>query len=117
MTMSINGKYGTEFIEPQVDGNCEYLHREIHKLLYSREEEDSNLDTYFKKLQCKLGGMNEMFYHQPELITLMSVIESARIEASKPDYNHETYRTLIFDAHSILDRLFERKVQYDNLPG
>lgn len=102
----LSDKYNTGFTDSQLQQEAKFLHKEIHRLLYGRENEDPRLFIYYDKLQRTLSGMNELLSQPPELITLMSDIEAARIEALNSDYNHEAYRRLILDSHSILDRLF-----------
>lgn len=95
------------FRDPQLLEESKFLHNKIQQLLYSKEEEDPKIDRYFERLLYTLAGMNEIeIYCKPEMITLMSLIQAARLEAHKPDYNHTTYKDIIFEAHSVLDLLY-----------
>lgn len=116
MTMLNKTKYGVVFSKEQLKGECEFLHKEIHRLLYSEEEKDPQIINYFDKLQRELAGMNELLLCRPELVTLMSLLEAARLEVQKPDFDHSVYRNIIFDSHSVLDRLFRGDAN-DNTEG
>ena len=104
--MTTSSKYGVEFTEQQVEDQKAFLHHEIHKLLYSKEEGDPKLNVYFDKTIRLIAGMNELLSYPAELITLISLLQMGKAEANKPDYDHQVYRTIIFDSHSCLDRLF-----------
>ena len=105
-TPILKDKYGAAFSEQQLHKEAIYLHKEVHRLLYAKENNDSKLPVYYDKLQRLLAGLNGLLENPPELITLMSEIEAARIESLKKDFNHDAYRRLILDSHSIVDRLF-----------
>ena len=107
---------GVAFADKQIESQKEFLHHEIHKLLYSKEEGDPRLNTYFDKTMRLISGMNELLSYPPEIITLLSLLQAGKDEANKPDYNHQTYRSIIFDSHSCLDRLF-RGVGDDHVSG
>lgn len=99
-------KYGASFTPEQLKQESVFLHKEVHRLLYSKENEDSKLPVYFDKLQRTLAGLNGLLGEPAELVSLMSYIEAARMEQLNVDFNHEAYRKLILDSHSVLDRLF-----------
>ena len=105
-TVILMDKYGAGFTPEQLEKELEFLHKEVHRLLYGKENDDPKLPIYFDKLQRMLAGLNELLACPPELVSLMSDIEQARIEAANPDFDHEAYRRLILDSHSILDRMF-----------
>lgn len=102
----LKDKYGAEFTAIQLKQEAEFLHKEIHRLLYGKENDDPKLQIYYDKLQRMLAGMNELLSQPPELVSLMSDLEAARIEAASTEFSHDAYRRLILDSHSILDRLF-----------
>lgn len=99
-------KYGVGFTPEQLKQESVFLHKEVHRLLYSKENDDPKLPIYFDKLQRTLAGLNGLLGEPAELISLMSYIEAARMEQLKSDFNHDAYRRLILDSHSVLDRLF-----------
>ena len=41
----------------------------------------------------------------PYIIDLANTIECAKIEFESNDFNHDKYRKLIFDAHTIIDKI------------
>lgn len=88
------------------------LHKQIHWLLIYKEEDFPALDDYFKYLLFRLNGLYEMFPHDYRIIELTVLIESAKVEANKPNYDHTLYRKAILDAHSIVSAL-EDGVKYE----
>lgn len=65
-----------------------------------------NVDTYFNSLLLRLGGLNELFSCPPAMVTLQSVLQAARDEQLKNDFDWHTYRKLILDAEKMIDDLF-----------
>lgn len=98
-------KYG-EYSQEQLHSYKAKLHSKVHWLLIYKENKYPQLDNYFSSIQFQLDGLNELL-DCPELITLMSLLEAARMEAQKPDCNYSTYRKAVFDAHTMIDRLPE----------
>lgn len=97
-------KYGT-YPDGQFDGYKKRLHSLVHWLLIYAEENNSILNSYFDKVQFKLDGLNELINYPTQLIEIMNLIESARIEFNKENYNFEIYRKTILDVHDLIDKL------------
>lgn len=98
--------YG-EFTKQQIKDQKKQLHSSIHWLLIYKEENYELLDRYFTSLLYRISGLNELFRTQPEIVTLISVLQSAKTEAKKEDFDFNIYRKLIFDAHSLVDKIRE----------
>lgn len=94
-------KYGT-LPSSQIHKEKERLKDAIFILLPYKEESYEFLDTYFVSLQQRLCGLNHLFGEQAEIITLMSIIESARYETDL-----KKYRKAILDACSLVNEIEE----------
>lgn len=104
--VNMHYKYG-DFPESQIHSYKHRLHSLVHWLLIYKEDGNEALDNYFQIVQCKLNGFNELLEYPPQMLEIMNLIESARLEAKKEDFNHKVYRSLILDAHSLIDELPE----------
>lgn len=69
--------------------------------------EHINIDQNFENLLLRLGGLNKLLMEQPELVTVMSLIQAARDEYVRDDFNFRIYRKLILDACSEISKLKE----------
>lgn len=92
-------KYGT-LPQHQIKQQKEYLQKSIFQMLPFREENYEFLDARFVSLLQQLDGLNRLFNEQPVILTIMSLLESARYED-----NFEKYRKAIFDATSLVDKI------------
>lgn len=99
-------KYG-EYPDSQFESYKKRLHSKIHWLLIYAEEDNSHLNDYFEKLQNILDGLNELLNYPTQLIEIMNLIESAKIEFNKENYSHKVYRKIILDVHDLIDKLPE----------
>ena len=97
----MNYKYGS-FSAKQIHAEKEQLKKSIFILLPYKETEYELLDKYFDSLLFRISGLNELFMHQPEVITLMSLLEAARHETS-----FVKYRKAILDATALVDSIKE----------
>jgi len=80
------------------------LHKSIHRLLYYKEEGYLYLDEYFSSLMCRLSGFLSLFSFKRG-IELLSLLQSAKDEAKKENFNFKIYRKLILDSHTLLDEI------------
>ena len=94
-------KYG-ELPSNQKQKKKEHLKKAIFILLPYKETEYELLDKYFDTLLFRISGLNDLFMHQPEIITLMSLLEAARNET-----NFTKYRKAILDATALVDAIKE----------
>lgn len=104
--------YG-EFSQNQIAQTKKSLRGSIFFLLLCVDREtasdykDVDVNQCFKGLLLKLGGLNQILMEPPELVTVISLLQSAMIEYNSPDFNFQTYRKLILDAGAEVARLGE----------
>lgn len=65
------------------------------------------MNKSFQGLLLKIGGMNELLMNQPELVTVMSLLQAAMMEYNNPEFNFQIYRKLILDAGAEVEKLKE----------
>ena len=94
-------KYGTLTSE-QIHAEKEKLKDAIFILLPYKESNYELLDKYFESLLFRINGLNNLFLNQPEIITLMSLLEAARHEES-----FMKYRKAILDAWGLVELIKE----------
>ena len=104
--------YG-EFTKDQMEQVKKSLRGSIFFLLLCVDENTANdykdvdINKNFKGLLLKLGGMNELLMNQPELVTVMSLLQAAMMEYNNPEFDFQTYRKLILDAGAEVLKLKE----------
>ena len=86
----------------QIAAEKKYFLSAIFKLLPYKEDNYENLDGYFESVLQRLIGFNEVSGFQPEMLTVISLIEYARKEN-----DFKKYRKAIFDACSLIDSIKE----------
>lgn len=91
------------FTKEQVVLEITHVQASIFKLLPYFESEYECLDNYFESVLQKLNGINIVLKHPPEILSVIALVELARITEHK-----EKFRKLIFDACGILNNLKER---------
>lgn len=102
--------YG-EFSQEQVTGFVKSIQGSIFFLLLcgdpQTKDEYKNVDVNknFRGLQLKLAGANELFKQQSEIISVMALLEAAKLEYNKDDFEFSTYRKLILDAGAEISRM------------
>ena len=92
----------TEIPSSQIAAEKEYIRSAIFKLLPYKEELYEFLDSYFESVLQQLRGFNKISGFQPEVITIMSLIEYARTED-----NFQKYRKAILDACGMVEFIKE----------
>lgn len=96
-------KYG-KFSECQISEIKQALRKQIFFLILyvdpdtKEEYSNVNVDNAFVHLLYKLGGLNSILCEPPELVTVISLLEAARIEYGKENFNYRIYRKLILDS-------------------
>ena len=104
--------YG-EFTREQIVQVKKSLRGSIFFLLLCVDEETAseyeNIDVNrsFQGLLLKIGGMNDLLMNQPELVTVLSLLQAAMTEYNKPELDFQTYRKLILDAGAEVQKLKE----------
>lgn len=108
----VKNLYG-EFTQSQIAQVKKSLRSSIFFLLLyvdpktSSEYENIDVNKSFEGLLLKLGGMNDLLMNQPEIVTTMSLLQSAKKEFNKNTFNFKIYRKLILDAGSEIEKLKE----------
>lgn len=83
-----------------------FLQSAIFKLLPYRQEEYKYLDNYFESVLQRLIGFNKISGYQPEVISIISLVEYARQEN-----DFKKYRKAILDACGLIE--FVRECDVD----
>lgn len=86
----------------QIHKEKERLCDAIFKLLPYKQEGYQLLDEYFSAILFRINGLNDLFLNDPEIITLMSLLESARYET-----DFHKYRKAILDSCSLVNSIKE----------
>lgn len=95
-------KYGT-LPQSQIHKEKERLQGAIYKLLPYKEDSYEFLDAYFISLQQRIDGLNHLLGgEQAKILTLMSILESARYETE-----FTKYRKAILDACALVGEIEE----------
>ena len=82
-----------EIPSSQIAAEKKYFLSAIYKLLPYKEESYEHLDNYFESVLQRLIGFNKISGLQPEMVTIISLLEYAREEN-----NYDKYRKAILDA-------------------
>lgn len=106
----IQHKYGECTVE-QMNKHKNSLRKSIFWLLLYKDpnvtEDYTNVDydKYFNGLMCRIAGLNELFGFPPDVITLLSMLQAAKQETEKDEFEFKTYRKLILDAGSLAEKM------------
>ena len=109
-------KYDGEFKPEQIAEEKKRLRSSIFFLLLAVDPETSanypgvNVDKTFTNLLCRLSGMNQLLLCQPEIISCMSWLESAKDEFAREDFDFSAYRNCILTAGAEIWKLKEEVV-------
>lgn len=92
----------TEVPPSQIAAEKKYILSAIFKLLPYKQFSYEYLDNYFESVQQQLIGFNKISGFQPEVITIMSLLEYARQEN-----DFQKYRKAILDACGLVESIKE----------
>ena len=92
----------TEVPPSQIAAEKDYLIAAIFKLLPYKEQSYEYLENYFDSVLQRLIGFNEISGHQPEVISVISLLEYARKED-----NFKDYRKAILDSCGMIKLIKE----------
>lgn len=104
--------YGN-FPKKQVEKLCKSLRGSIFFLLVSvdpktkDEHKDVDVEQNFDYIFNRLNSLNKLLINRVELVDVMSMLHTARLEYRKPDFDFKVYRKLILDAGAEVERLKE----------
>lgn len=99
------------FTDGQLENYKTKLHKDVFWLLLYKDPDKVNdfknvdYEKYFAGLMLKINGLNELLSYPVEIVEMMSVLEAALLETRKDYFNFRTYRKLLFDAHSLIDKI------------
>lgn len=82
----------------QIEKQKKYFYGSIINLLYLREANSPYVDATIQTLINQIGGSNRLFGYQPEVLTIVSNLETARKEPTQ-------FRKCILDAANLVDKL------------
>ena len=105
--------YG-HFDDLQIEEYKEKLHKEMFWLLLYKDpktkDEFKNVDfeKYFINLMKKIDSLNTLLFYPVEIVAIMSLLQAALNETRSDDFNYRSYRKLILDAHSLVDKINSR---------
>ena len=86
----------------QIAAEKKYFTSAIFKLLPYRQYDYKYIDSYFESVLQRLIGFNKISGGQPELITIIGLLEYARGEN-----NYDKYRKAILDACGMVELIKE----------
>ena len=92
----------TEVPPSQIAAEKQYLLSAIFKLLPYKQENYEHLNHYFESVLQRLIGFNKISGFQPEIITIMSLLEYARGEN-----DFSKYRKAVLDACGLVELIKE----------
>ena len=82
----------------QIEKQKRYFYGAIINLMYLNENNSPFLDATIQTLINQIGGSNRLFGFQPEVLTIISNLETARREPSQ-------FRKCILDAANLVNTL------------
>lgn len=82
----------------QIEKQKKYFYGSLINLLYLHEDNSPFVDATIQTLINQIGGSNRLFDYQPEVLTIISNLETARKEPTQ-------FRKCILDAANLVDRL------------
>ena len=53
----------------------------------------------------RIDGLNALLSYPVEIVSIMSILQAAFDESKKEEFDYQSYRKLILDAHSLVDRI------------
>lgn len=86
----------------QIAAEKQYFLSAIFKLLPYKQDEYEYLDNYFESVLQRLIGFNKISGFQPEILSIMSLLEYARGEN-----DYQKYRKAILDACGLVEFIKE----------
>ena len=86
----------------QIAAEKKYIISAIYKLLPYKENSYKYLNNYFESVLQRLIGFNKLSGEQPEVLTIMSLVEYARQED-----DFKKYRKAILDACGLVELIKE----------
>ena len=82
----------------QIEKQKKYLYGAMINILYLYDDNSPFVDATIQNLRNQVLGLNALFNFQPEIITIVGNLETARND-------HSQLRSCILDAANLVDRL------------
>ena len=82
----------------QIEKQKRYFYGSIINVLYLREGNSPFVDATIQTIINQIMGSNELFHYQPEILSIVSNLETARKDPTQ-------FRKCILDAANLVDRL------------
>lgn len=108
----IKHKYG-QFSTEQMHEMKEGLRKRIFFLLLLVDKKTANeykgvdVEKTFESLLTEFGGLNEILGYPAEIVSVLSLVNAARLEYESSDFSWQRYRKLILDAGSEVEKIKE----------
>ena len=93
-----SNQYIEVFSKTQIDNQCQYLWGITKDLLHKKEEQYPFLDNRIQSVINIIFGHNNLFNHSPKVITICSLLETARTDDSQ-------FRKCVLDSMGLIDEL------------
>ena len=93
----MNSIYG-DIPSNQIQAQKRYFYGAIIACLYQKENNDPLLDAHIQTLINQISGLNKLFNYQPEVLSIISCLETARTEPLQ-------FRKAILDAANLVNSL------------
>ena len=96
-------KYGT-FTTEQIAETKVKLRKQIFFLLLLVDPDTKdkyihiNVNDAFQNILNIIDGYNELLYYPQELVTILGLLEAARMEYNSDKFDYSKYRKLVLDA-------------------
>ena len=69
------------------------------------EDNYGKIDQYFDSLLLQIYGLNEILNQDEKVISILVLLEGAKLELSKEDFNLTRYRKAILDAYNLAKQI------------
>ena len=66
------------------------------------EDKYEKLDDYFDSLLLQIYGLNELLNHDSKVLTVITLLEGAKLELHKENFDIKIYRKSILDAFNLI---------------
>ena len=93
-----SNQYVEVFSQTQIDNQCQYLWGITKDLLHKKEEQYPFLDNRIQSVINIILGHNALFNHSSKVVTICSLLETARRD------EHQ-FRKCILDSMGLIDEL------------
>lgn len=108
----MNHLYGS-FTDYQVNEYLHKIHALIHWLLIYKDPKTNQeyryveFEKYYVGVMSQICGFSKLIGDPPVIVSVLSILEAAHLEAQKQEFDFPVYRKLILDAQSLVDKILE----------